>query len=60
METVAINFHDNDGNSVGKFNLQAGDDAKNVKWLDISHEVLLYASHSQMIEKVVKLHNAHW
>lgn len=60
METVAVNFHDEAGSAVGKFSLQAGDDAKNVKWLDINKDVRLYASHSELIKKVVMLHKAHW
>lgn len=27
METIAVNFHDDSGNSLGKFSLNAGDDA---------------------------------
>lgn len=32
METVAVNFHDDSGTSVGRFKLHAGDDAVGVKW----------------------------
>eukprot|EP00486_Rosalina_sp_Unknown_P003094 CAMPEP_0201573196 /NCGR_PEP_ID=MMETSP0190_2-20130828/16916_1 /ASSEMBLY_ACC=CAM_ASM_000263 /TAXON_ID=37353 /ORGANISM="Rosalina sp." /LENGTH=286 /DNA_ID=CAMNT_0047999867 /DNA_START=114 /DNA_END=971 /DNA_ORIENTATION=+ len=32
METVAVNFHDTNGDVVGMFNLKAGDDAAKVKW----------------------------
>ncbi|XP_014248972.1 ADP-ribose pyrophosphatase, mitochondrial isoform X6 [Cimex lectularius] len=60
METVAQNFHDEDGSSVSKLNLQAGDDAIGVCWLDISKDLKLYASHSDFIEIVAKRHNAHW
>ncbi|KAL3273030.1 hypothetical protein HHI36_014486 [Cryptolaemus montrouzieri] len=60
METVAMNFHDETGESAGKFSLRAGDDAKSVRWIDIDKHLELYASHSSLIEKVVKLHNAHW
>lgn len=60
METVAYNFHDEDGNSVGRFKLEAGDDAKAVRWTDISGDLDLYASHSSLIEKVAQLHHAHW
>lgn len=60
METVAMNYHDDDGGVVGNLDFKAGDDAKAVKWLDMNKNVLLYASHSKIIEKVVKLHQAHW
>lgn len=60
METVAYNFHDDTGNVVGKLNLEAGDDAGNVKWMDLNQNINLYASHKLMIEKVVQKLNAHW
>ncbi|PSN41282.1 ADP-ribose pyrophosphatase [Blattella germanica] len=60
METVAMNFHDENGSSVGAFPLQAGDDAVNVRWMDITKDMLLYASHNDLIAKVVAKHNAHW
>ncbi|CAB0004633.1 unnamed protein product [Nesidiocoris tenuis] len=60
METVAKNFHDDDGSFVGTLNLNAGDDAVGVKWLDVSSELQLYASHSSMLKKVAELLNAHW
>lgn len=53
METTAMNFHDDSGESAGKFNLKAGDDAKNVRWIDIDRNLELYASHSSFIETVV-------
>lgn len=60
METVAVNFHDADGESVGKIELKAGDDAQNVRWLDIDKNLNLYASHSSFIEIVANRLNAHW
>lgn len=60
METVAFNFHDETGDAVGKFDLKAGDDAKDIKWIDINQTIDLYASHSQLIYKVVELRGAHW
>ena len=61
METVAYNFHDDSNDGVlQSLNLQAGDDAKAVKWMDISSSLDLYASHRDFIEKVALLHNAHW
>merc|ERR1719445_1128949 len=60
METVAFNFHDADGDIVGKFNLKAGDDAARVKWMKIDKDLQLYASHNCLIRRVVELHKAHW
>lgn len=60
METVAVNFHDENGESVGKFDLRAGDDAQNVRWLDINKDLDLYANHAKFIETVIKNLNAHW
>lgn len=60
METVAFNFHDETGESIGKFNLQAGDDAKAISWIDVNKDLDLYASHSELIRKVVQLRGAHW
>ncbi|KAK9752592.1 NUDIX domain [Popillia japonica] len=60
METVAYNFHDDTNSSVGKFALQAGDDAKSVQWMDVDENLALYASHINFIKIVVKLRNCHW
>ena len=60
METVAFLFHDETGDSVGKLKLQAGDDAKALKWIDISEDIELYASHKQFIEAAVRHLGAHW
>lgn len=60
METKAINFHDEEGTSLGNFNLEAGDDAVGVQWMDINRNCKLYASHIDFIQKVVVIHSAHW
>lgn len=60
METIAYNFHDEDGSVVGSFNLHAGDDAVGVCWVDIDSNLKLYASHTDMIKQVALLHNANW
>ncbi|XP_043788550.1 ADP-ribose pyrophosphatase, mitochondrial isoform X1 [Apis laboriosa] len=59
IETVAVNFHD-DNNLFKNITLKAGDDARNVKWVDIDKNLKLYASHSEFIKKTVLKHNAHW
>ncbi|XP_076331827.1 ADP-ribose pyrophosphatase, mitochondrial isoform X2 [Tachypleus tridentatus] len=60
METVVYNFHDETGDIVGKFPLQAGDDAAKVRWTDISQDLQLYASHSNFLCSVAEYHEAHW
>ena len=60
METVAVNFHDEDGTSVAKLPLAAGDDAGAIKWQDIGSNIELYASHKAFIEAVAKHLNADW
>ncbi|XP_046894779.1 ADP-ribose pyrophosphatase, mitochondrial isoform X1 [Hypomesus transpacificus] len=60
METVAVNFHDETGNSVSEIPLQAGDDAGQVHWIEIDSALPLYASHSHFLELVTKTRHAHW
>uniref|UniRef100_H3D1Z6 ADP-ribose pyrophosphatase, mitochondrial n=1 Tax=Tetraodon nigroviridis TaxID=99883 RepID=H3D1Z6_TETNG len=60
METVAVNFHDESGNSVSELPLQAGDDAGQVQWVDVDSSLSLYASHSSFLELVAKERKAHW
>nr|CAH8845392.1 unnamed protein product [Trichobilharzia regenti] len=60
METVAVNFHDEQGDSLALFPLTAGDDADAVRWTDISSELRLYASHRDFIQLVASLRNAKW
>nr|XP_020508902.1 ADP-ribose pyrophosphatase, mitochondrial [Labrus bergylta] len=60
METVAVNFHDESGDSVSGLPLQAGDDAGQVKWVDVDSSVPFYASHSRFLELVAKERKAHW
>jgi len=52
METVACHFHDEDGTTVGRIPLHAGDDAQAVQWLSIDKPISLYASHSRFIRTV--------
>lgn len=54
METIAYNFHDENGSIVGTLNLHAGDDAVGVRWLDITPDLHLYASHKDIVKEVVK------
>ncbi|XP_046966210.1 ADP-ribose pyrophosphatase, mitochondrial [Vanessa cardui] len=56
METVAYNFHDEDGSIVSSLNLQAGDDAVGVQWVDITSDINLYASHKDIVNRVLSKH----
>ena len=60
METVAYNFHDDNGEKLTSLKLNAGDDAANVEWFDLDSDLLLHANHIDMISEVVKRLNAHW
>jgi hypothetical protein len=59
METIAYSFHDEKRVLDDKY-LKAGDDAKSVKWLEITSDLKLFASHKDFIKKVVDMHNASW
>ncbi|KAF5399657.1 hypothetical protein PHET_07055 [Paragonimus heterotremus] len=60
METVAVNFHDETADRIARFNLQAGDDAKKVCWMDVSSDIKLYASHRDFLQLAAKLRDAKW
>lgn len=60
METVAANFHDEDGTLMNQLKFEAGDDAVGVSWIDCDSKLKLYASHSKLVEGVAKLRNAHF
>ncbi|XP_064005624.1 ADP-ribose pyrophosphatase, mitochondrial isoform X1 [Pogoniulus pusillus] len=60
METEAVNYHDETGETMDNLPLEAGDDAGMVKWVDISEELRLYASHSYFIKLVSEKRGAHW
>ncbi|KAL0883087.1 hypothetical protein ABMA27_016553 [Loxostege sticticalis] len=54
METIAYNFHDENGTTVGALKLHAGDDAVGVRWVDITPDIQLYASHEGIVNEVLK------
>lgn len=60
IETFASNFHDENGNTLGNMKLEAGDDATNVRWVDVNRKLNLYANHVKFIEQVAHVRNAHW
>uniref|UniRef100_A0A8C6JT45 ADP-ribose pyrophosphatase, mitochondrial n=3 Tax=Melopsittacus undulatus TaxID=13146 RepID=A0A8C6JT45_MELUD len=60
METEAVNYHDETGETLDNLPLEAGDDAGMVKWVDISEKLKLYASHSYFVKLVTEKRGAHW
>lgn len=51
-ESIAYNFHDNNGSIVGALKLHAGDDAVGVRWVDVTPDMELYASHKDIVMAV--------
>lgn len=60
METVAFNFHDEAGDGLGCTKFKAGDDASDVRWIKLSGDLKVYASHIDFLKLAAKKHNAHW
>ncbi|CAF4488653.1 unnamed protein product [Rotaria socialis] len=60
IETVAINFHDETGQLTKHIHLDAGDDATNVAWRPIDRNIDLYASHKEILKRVVDRFDAYW
>lgn len=60
METVAVNFHDEDGEFLSNLKFEAGDDAIGIHWIEVDKLVKLYASHSRLIQATAELRNAHF
>ncbi|RCN25620.1 hypothetical protein ANCCAN_28666 [Ancylostoma caninum] len=56
METTCMNFHDTTG-LLDEVELQAGDDAVNVRWINADSNEPLYASHEDFIALLKHLHN---
>ncbi|XP_043401058.1 ADP-ribose pyrophosphatase, mitochondrial isoform X6 [Chelonia mydas] len=60
IETEAVNYHDEPGETMDNLLLEAGDDAGKVKWVDISEKLKLYANHGNFIKLVAEKWGAHW
>ena len=58
METLACNFHDENSEIIGFFELKGGDDAESAKWIDLSSELMLFASHKDFLHNVAVMHNS--
>lgn len=59
VETTVFNFHEDDNKTISNYNLKAGDDAVNVRWMSIDECKQLYASHWDFIKMVAERHNVH-
>lgn len=60
METVVSHFHDENGDTFASLPLKAGDDARDVKWIDASNQLDLYADHKHFIHLVAQRIDCHW
>lgn len=60
METWVEHYHDESGEKFDKFNLRAGDDAGDVKWVDVDRSLKLYGQHWHFLKLAAERHNAHW
>ena len=60
METIACNFHDETGNLIGSFELKGGDDATHAQWIELNSNLKLFASHSDFLQQVATIRDAHW
>lgn len=49
-----------EGEVIDHLPLEAGDDVKKAKWVDINDKIELYASYSQLIQLVAEKRGAHW
>eukprot|EP00054_Salpingoeca_dolichothecata_P012515 m.69394 g.69394 ORF g.69394 m.69394 type:complete len:1427 (-) comp19982_c0_seq1:42-4322(-) len=60
IETTATLFHDEDGLGVGRFKLEAGDDAQNARWRMVHRHMKLFASHTAFLKAVAQRLRAYW
>lgn len=54
METTCVHFHIDDEDLAKNLKLEAGSDAAKVKWVTITDDLKLYASHKDMVDLAVK------
>lgn len=59
METIVTNFHDETGDAAAALPLHAGDDAAAVRWMPITPDLRLYASHRSFVGAVCAALGAH-
>ncbi|XP_033100595.1 transient receptor potential cation channel subfamily M member-like 2 isoform X2 [Anneissia japonica] len=58
IETYAMNFHDESGSAFGQLKLEAGGDARSMRWQRVSSRIPLFASHTAVLRRVAEKHNA--
>uniref|UniRef100_A0A1B6D243 Nudix hydrolase domain-containing protein n=1 Tax=Clastoptera arizonana TaxID=38151 RepID=A0A1B6D243_9HEMI len=59
VECIVVHFHDDSGDMIGSIPLSAGDDACNVTWMDLSHDLMLYSTHHTFIKDMAKKMDCH-
>ncbi|XP_039250889.2 transient receptor potential cation channel subfamily M member-like 2 isoform X1 [Styela clava] len=60
IETVACNFHDEEGTAFNSIKLNPGEEANKVSWKQVDHRIKLFASHSDILKKAAEMHNAYF
>lgn len=60
METTAVHFHDDTGDIVKAFPLEAGDDAAHVEWRALDKDRKLYACHESFLKQCAERVDAYW
>lgn len=54
------NFHDENNEHLGLLALNAGSDAVQAFWYDLTSDTPFYASHANFLRQVAGIHGAHW
>ena len=55
-----MNYHDEHGKVLQNFQLKAGDDAGDVKWMEVRADCDLYANHRDFLKKTARFHCSFW
>ncbi|XP_064643438.1 transient receptor potential cation channel subfamily M member-like 2 isoform X2 [Lineus longissimus] len=58
LETIAVNYHDDDGQTLNPFQLRAGNSVEAVGWQMVSSSEILYGGHLALLKKVAELRDA--
>lgn len=60
ISTTVVNFHDDVGNVFYDIKFKAGDDAGDVKWMDVNESLVLYANHKDFLRQTAIKLGAHF
>jgi len=60
IETIVMNFNDNDGSIFEKVHLKPGDEASGVRWQRVDRNLQLFASHSNFLKMVAERLDAYF